>query len=395
MNKLKIFLLLSSLLLVGCQNTSPSEISDSPISTSETPEEYVLEVDDIDLILGDSYIVKGKLSPTDFLWDVYLDELDNDGVVKIEDNIITGLKEGSATLIASAINITDSVVKFDTSTVFNVNVTPKSEELYSNCDLLYLSIDDNEIDVSSHSLVLDYYTYLSFVEHKDDISSLIDYKVSKYASIKATFTKEEEGFGYINIKVIAEDDLTFKDYRFDIENYYISNWLDIPLVNADFEYGYECYGWTLENFKTVNCTSNASSIDLSPLKDPATRVFSMYGNVTDEYQEASLYQYASIENVKAGDTIEVSCLISTSYGTRIKSIKLIGGNQKIEMKDMSTNWRAQIISQKFILTEEDIANGQVRIGLCFTAKDETSTSGGWMYLDDFHLEYLEKIYPKE
>ena len=104
---------------------------------------------------------------------------------------------------------------------------------------------------------------------------------------------------------------------------------------------------------------------------------------------------ASIENVKAGDTIEVSCLISTSYGTRIKSIKLIGGNQKIEMKDMSTNWRAQIISQKYILTEEDIVNGQVRIGLCFTEKDETSTSGGWMYLDDFHLEYLEKIYPKE
>ena len=57
--------------------------------------------------------------------------------------------------------------------------------------------------------------------------------------------------------------------------------------------------------------------------------------------------------------MELSCVISTSYGTgRVKSIKLVAGKQQIEAENMVPNWRAQIIKQQFTLSELDIVDGK-------------------------------------
>jgi len=385
---------LASLSIVSCGGTSSNPSGTGNDGQNEAIN-YSFAVENVSLILGESYKVVGKLNPTDFLYDVELEIIDGSSVA-IQNNVIIGNKVGRTMLKATAKSIEGAYIEFSAETIFTVDVSAKVEELSNECELYALSVNGNDIPIIEEGTSLDYETYISLRDSKDDLSKIINAKISKYASItSATFQYNETLMkGSVDIVVTAEDGTSSKTHSVKVNKYYISHWTKVPLVNADFEAGYAPEGWDLENFSTTTPTSSASNIDLSPLKETSTRVISIYGNITDEMKEASLTQSVALPNAKVGNRVRVSCLVSTSYPTRIKSIKLVCGEQKIEQSEMASNWRAQIITQEFVLTEQDIQTGSLRIGMAFTCQDETSTSNGWMYIDDFASSILEEIYPE-
>lgn len=389
--------LFSLTLLAGCAGGTSS--GTSPISSSSSSfkeQEYVLNINDMVLTIGESRAIEAIFAPTDYLYELSYEILDNNSVISLKDNIVTGIGIGTALIKATAKNITNAMVTFSTDTVFSVSVSGVVSDLSSECDLKMLSINGFSFEMDKNEIVLDYGVYTDMKQAKEDLSSLLTYKISKYATIiDAELVLDESKYGYVTITVLAENEINYKTYTWNITDVYISIWENVPLVNADFEAGSTCTGWDLTNFEHDHPTSNASSIDLTPIKSPSTRVFSMYGAVTDEKQVASLTQEVDASTFKVGDKMDLSCVISTSYGTRIKSIKLVCGEQQIEQKDMATNWRAQIITQEFVLTEDDFVDGKIRVGLAFISQDETSTSGGWMYLDDFVLRHLNKVFPED
>ena len=385
--------LLSLVILSGC------EVIVTPSMPEITPL-YTLTIADVSLLLGDSHRIEGVFTPVDYipLVEYELVEATPSDVISINEGVIFAHDVGTATVKASAKSMEGAEVSFLTSTLFNVNVTYEPRSVSTKTELINLTVCDIPLEVTGadKTTEVDYEVYNALVDHKDDVRPLISAELSQYAYISsAEFIKGSlEDEGVLKIIVTAEDGVSNKEYLVNIKGYFISSWIEIPLVNGDFETGSSAEGWDLVNFKDRYVTSTASSIDLTPIKSPSTRVFTMYDKVTDERKVASLTQPVASSKFKAGDLVELSCVISTSYGTRVKSIKLVAGKQQIEAENMVPNWRAQIIKQQFTLSELDIVDGKVTFGLAFITQDETSTSQGWMYLDDFHLEYLDKIYPE-
>lgn len=387
-----LLLVAATTAITACNNEISSELPITPL--------YSVTIEDVSLLLGDTHEINATFTPVDYiaLYDyeiVYASPVD---CIAIENGLIYASTVGHATVKANASNMEGAAVVFHTSTLFNVEVNYEKRQLSSETSLSELKINGIAVSLTEGDTTteIDYTLFNDLVAHKEDVRPLLSAKLSQYASISAAVFElgSEAQTGTLTINVIAEDGITSQQYKVNIAGYYISNWIELPLVNGDFETGSSAEGWDLVNFKDRYVTSTASSIDLTPIKSPATRVFTIYDKVIDEKKVASLTQKVENANFKAGDLLELSCVISTSYGTRIKSIKLIAGMQHIECEDMVPNWRAQIIKQQFTLSEADIVDGKVEIGLSFIAQDETSTSQGWMYLDDFVLNYLNKIYPE-
>lgn len=150
----------------------------------------------------------------------------------------------------------------------------------------------------------------------------------------------------------------------------------VKVANAGFEDDTE---WTKENLTKLYASSGQ--------KHEGSKSFKVNGQIKDTAAYAAIYQ--NIEGLHAGDKIKVTFWIYTKYNCnngatpKMDSIKLLAGAQATEMSTVVANSSAfNEYTAEFTLTNADIANGAVKVGVSFLAN-----AGGYAdtYIDDFSL----------
>lgn len=152
-------------------------------------------------------------------------------------------------------------------------------------------------------------------------------------------------------------------------------------LNSDFEAG-DKSGWTFENFKDTSFVAGGG-------KRNGSYGVMGYGNIAEPGTPAKITQ--NVEGIKVGDKVKVSVWISTYYNSngvkddKVTSIQLLAGAQAVEMDSVvaaSSGWLEY--AYEFTVTEADLVDGQINLGLSFTM-----VSGGWVNIDDFSLTITE------
>lgn len=210
-------------------------------------------------------------------------------------------------------------------------------------------------------------------DSSSDVRGLIEATISEKASI--TSAVFDVATNVLSITVTAEDETT-KVYIVTITEKKEPKitWVDSNLTNGSFDEATNgaANGWTTTNLKDYYTSSSQSR---------SGRCIRGYGNVLTPGTPASVCQ--TVEGTYSGGTlVKVSTYVSTKYGEKVTSFRLLVGNQAIECDSLLAGTSSyQLAEYTFTLTAEDIVDNKVIVGFEFTM-----VSGGWINIDDFDMK---------